>query len=203
MLIKCPECTKDVSDTVAVCPHCGYVLKVATLAPQPHPQQRSAVFQYISLGAAVVALFTPMILVAIPCLVVISAGIFSLVRREPRWLLSLASVALSLFIVGSGPSISKTDTSYMDKMQIQNWDYTTEGNYGYVRGRVKNIGDRTVSYFKVTAYYKDASGRVIDIDFTNSGEDLQPGMAKEFEIMHRDSPEYETYSVAIDEVHTK
>ena len=203
MLINCPECTKEISDTVAACPHCGYVFKDSAQTHQSHPKQKAAIFQYISLGAAAVAIFTPMILVSIPCLVLITAGIISLVKREPRWLLSLASVVLGLIIIGSGPSISKTDTSYMDKMQIQDWNWEAGRNYSYVRGRVKNIGDRTVSYFKITAYYKNASGNVIDTDFTNSGEDLQPGMAKEFEIMHKESPEYKTVSIAVDEVRTK
>lgn len=88
-------------------------------------------------------------------------------------------------------------------MHIQNYDYKTDGNYDYVKGRVKNIGDRTVSYFKITAYYKDASGNIIDTDYTNSAENLQPGMAKEFEIMHTSSPEYQTVSVAVEEVRTK
>jgi predicted amidophosphoribosyltransferase len=49
MLIKCPECTKDVSNTVAACPHCGYVFEVSTTTPQLHRKQKAAVFQYISL----------------------------------------------------------------------------------------------------------------------------------------------------------
>jgi hypothetical protein len=26
-LIKCPECAKEISDTVSNCPHCGYAIK--------------------------------------------------------------------------------------------------------------------------------------------------------------------------------
>ena len=34
MLIKCPECQRDVSDTAPSCPGCGYVLKQTPAAPQ-------------------------------------------------------------------------------------------------------------------------------------------------------------------------
>ncbi|HMT92320.1 FxLYD domain-containing protein [uncultured Thiothrix sp.] len=203
MLIKCPECTKDISDTVAACPHCGYTFKSIPLINQSNPKKKVAIFQYVAICALVVALFTPKILISIPCLVLITTGIISLVRKEPRWWLSLISVIFGLAIIGSTSSIAKTDTSYIDKMHIQDWRWEKEGNYTYVRGRVKNIGDSTVSYFKITSYYKNVSGDIIDTDFTNSGEQLQPGMAKEFEIMHKESSEYKTVSIAIDTVRTQ
>jgi TM2 domain-containing membrane protein YozV len=33
MLIKCPECQREVSDTAPACPGCGYVFKVVAVAP--------------------------------------------------------------------------------------------------------------------------------------------------------------------------
>jgi hypothetical protein len=35
MLIKCPECQRDVSDTAPSCPGCGYVLAAAPVAAKP------------------------------------------------------------------------------------------------------------------------------------------------------------------------
>ena len=37
-LIKCPECGKDVSDTIASCIHCGFVLKKAEERTEQHVQ---------------------------------------------------------------------------------------------------------------------------------------------------------------------
>lgn len=51
--------------------------------------------------------------------------------------------------------------------------------------------------------YLDNNGNVLDTDYTNSGEDLLPGMSKEFEIMHKESPEYKKVSIQVDKVRTK
>jgi len=88
-------------------------------------------------------------------------------------------------------------------MEIQKWDWTAERNYSYIRGRVKNNGDKTVSYFEIKALYKDDAGNVLDTDFTNSGENLLPGMSKEFEIMHKESPEYKKVNIYIEKVTTE
>ena len=82
MLIKCPECNRDVSDSAPSCPNCGYVLKPTVLDASPKdvapiPQKKIAIFQFISLGAIFIALFTPRILISLPCLVIISAGLIA------------------------------------------------------------------------------------------------------------------------------
>jgi hypothetical protein len=205
-LTKCPECTKDVSEMAPACPHCGFALKTTPQAiPDVQPLKRkAAIFQYVSLGAIVVAFFTPRLLVSIPCLVIISTAIIALVRVEPRWWLSLASVFMGILLIGAGTSnLPSPDTSYVSKMEIQDRDLTFNHPYMYMRGRVKNIGDKTVSYFKITAYYNDVKGNVLDTDYTNNAEDLRPGMSKEFEIMHRVSSDYADVSLVVDEARTR
>lgn len=208
MLINCPECKKEISDTAPSCPNCGYILKssvpdTSSQETVPSPRKKPAIFQFISLGALFVALFTPRILISLPCLVIISTGIIALVRKEPRWLLSLASIILAFFFISASTPNFGGDTSYIGKMEIQKWDWTEEHNYSYIRGRIRNGGDKTVSYFKIKALYKDAGGTVLDTGYTNSGEDLLPGMSKEFEIMHKESPEYKKVGILIEEVQTK
>jgi TM2 domain-containing membrane protein YozV len=39
MLIKCPECERDISDTAPACPGCGYVLAPVSSAPPPAPAE--------------------------------------------------------------------------------------------------------------------------------------------------------------------
>lgn len=70
----------------------------------------------------------------------------------------------------------------------QGWQWTAERNYDYVRGSVKNIGDKPIEYFEVTAEYLDANGNVLDTDYTNCNETLRPGNQKKFEIMHKTDP---------------
>lgn len=207
MLIKCPECNKDVSDSAPSCPNCGYVLKATVLEATPKetaqiPKKRIAIFQFISLGAIVIALFTPRILISLPCLVIISTGIVALVRKEPRWVLSLGSIIIGFFFISAAAPNFGGDTAYINKMEIQQWDWTGERNYSYIRGRIKNGGDKTVSYFKIKALYKDDAGNVLDTDYTNSGEDLLPGMSKEFEIGHKESPEYKKVGILIEKIRT-
>lgn len=171
MLVKCPECLMDVSDSAPSCPHCGYVVKAAGVSRGEIDSRKSAlaIFQFVSLGAIVIALFTPRMLITLPCLVIISAGIIALVRKEPRWVLSLGCTIAGLYLIAmSAPDLSSR-TEYIGKMELQNWDWQAESNYTHIRGRVKNTGNKTVRYFKVQAFYKDASGNVIDTDFTNSG----------------------------------
>lgn len=85
-------------------------------------------------------------------------------------------------------------------LQIQEgWKWTIDGNYSYVRGRVENVGADPINYFEVTAEYLDQDGNVLDSDYTNSGQTLNPGDMKEFEIMHRHSNEYKKVRIYVNE----
>jgi predicted amidophosphoribosyltransferase len=64
MLISCPECTKDVSDTLTTCPHCGFQLEqTSNLSTAPAAKvkrkKKPATLQYLAFAAIIVALFTP------------------------------------------------------------------------------------------------------------------------------------------------
>lgn len=205
MLVKCPECLKDISDSAPSCPHCGYVVKPAGVSHGEIDSRKRtlAIFQFVSLGAIVIALFTPRMLVTLPCLVIISAGIIALVRKEPRWVLSLGCTIAGLYLIAMSTPDLSSRTEYIGKMELQNWDWQAESNYTHIRGRVKNTGNKTVRYFKIQGFYKDASGNVLDTDFTNSSENLMPGMSKEFEITHRQSPDYKHMSISVVEAHTQ
>lgn len=92
----------------------------------------------------------------------------------------------------------------IQKMNILKWDWTFD-EYGYVRikGSVKNNGDKVISYFKITALFYDDNKNVINSEYTNSGEDLYPGAAKEFEILHKNSPEYKKANLIVEEIRIK
>ena len=90
---------------------------------------------------------------------------------------------------------------YKQKLVIQEgWTWERDGNYTYIRGRVKNTGNKTIRYFEVTAQYLDKNKNVLDTNYTNSGEKIRPGDSKEFEIMHRHNSEYEYVSIFVEEV---
>ena len=42
-LINCPECNKEISDTVKTCPHCGYKIPKTKKVPSPHGKRKGVV----------------------------------------------------------------------------------------------------------------------------------------------------------------
>ena len=92
--------------------------------------------------------------------------------------------------------------AYIDSLVIEDGaQWTIKRDWSYVRGRVRNIGTRTIRYFEVRAYfYGSDRATVIDQDYTNSAQDLRPGTAISFEIMHRYTPDMKYYRVFVDEV---
>ncbi len=87
------------------------------------------------------------------------------------------------------------------QLEIQDgWTWKDEGDYSYIRGRVKNIGENVIGYFEVAATYKDENGNVLDTDYTNSGETLRPGWSKEFEISHYSCDEYKRVGIRVQDV---
>jgi len=87
------------------------------------------------------------------------------------------------------------------KLEIQSgWTWDVDGNYSYVKGRVKNVSNENISYFEVTAEYLDSAGQVLDSDYTNSGETLRSGNMKEFEIMHKHDSQYDKVRIFINDV---
>lgn len=84
----------------------------------------------------------------------------------------------------------------IDILEIQDgWTWTTDGDYTYIKGRVKNISGNNIRYFEVVAEYLDENNKVLDTDYTNSAEIIKPNNMKEFEIMHQFNSEYKTVRI--------
>jgi hypothetical protein len=109
-----------------------------------------------------------------------------------------------LFLVSSAAvNVAKSQqeqAAYKDRVRVAANNWTRERDYCYVNGAVNNNGDRTVTYWKVTAKFTDASGAVIDTGYTNSAERLAPGESKTFRIMQRCDGRYKGMGVTVDEV---
>lgn len=63
-LIACPECTREISDKAATCPHCGNPMRpIASPAPPPittpipAPKGEGCFLQTLNLGCAIVLIF--------------------------------------------------------------------------------------------------------------------------------------------------
>lgn len=211
MLKNCPECNRDISDKAISCPHCGYIL--ASKGPVEFKNKKSSLFLIIAIIVFVIGLLTPSILYIFPALVIIISCVISLIKRERFWGLSVFLIIGTLYLMSSSSlstgSFSKTqdeeNKAYaMQKMDILKWDWRVDGDgYGRIKGRVKNNGDRLVAYFKITARFYDKSHNVINSEYTNSVQDLSPGEAKEFEIMHKYLREYKEADLTVEEVRLK
>ena len=80
------------------------------------------------------------------------------------------------------------------------WTWEKDGNYIYIRGSVKNVGDDTISYFAVNADFLNADGDVIDSDWTNDGYELEPNESRKFEIMPEYDSSYKKVKLEVSEV---
>lgn len=71
-----------------------------------------------------------------------------------------------------------------------------------IRGTIKNNGDRTLNFWKVTVKFKDSTGNVIDTAVTAGGfvERIKPGESKNFEIMHRFDQRFRDTTAEVEEV---
>jgi TM2 domain-containing membrane protein YozV len=95
MLISCPECQREVSDTVPSCPGCGYVLKSASpAAPVPYVD---ATIQSQILVEQLVATEAPSLAVAY--LLWLCLGLFSAHRFYLRRPGSAVLQILSYFVI--------------------------------------------------------------------------------------------------------
>jgi len=201
-LISCPECSKEISDTIDACPHCGYEL-IQPSATKRTKQKKSGIFQAIAIIAFIIAWFTPQIFLNFFVFIVVGSAIISLIRGEKRWGLSLITLFLGLFLLIL-PAINESkEILYTEHVTIVDYNWEIERNYSYIRGRIRNDGNRTISYFKVKAYYLDRHGSVLDTDIDNDLEDLEPGMSKEFEIMHKNNTDYKNIRLEVAEVNLK
>ncbi len=81
------------------------------------------------------------------------------------------------------------------------WETERDGNYIYIRGSVTNVSSsKTISYFEVEAKFYDSKGNVIDSDWTNDGDELEPNETRKFEIMHKYDSSYDDIRLFIKDV---
>ncbi len=94
------------------------------------------------------------------------------------------------------------NTPTTDDIEINGgWTMDREGDYLYIRGSVTNVSStKTISYYEVEAKFLDEYGEVIDSDWTNSGDDLEPGESRKFEIMHECGSDEDDVKLSIKDV---
>lgn len=91
------------------------------------------------------------------------------------------------------------EEDYITKLTIE--DHRIDGNKLYIT--VKNTGDKTISYFKYDIFFYDASGSVVDSDWSNSSKTILPDAKCEEDTYVEVPSTAEKYSIQIVEVNTK
>lgn len=99
----------------------------------------------------------------------------------------------------SSDSTTSYEEDYITKLTIE--DHSIDGNKLYIT--VKNTGDKTISYFKYDIFFYDASGSVIDSDWSNSSKTILPDAKCEEDTYVEVPSTAEKYSIQIVEVNTK
>lgn len=97
----------------------------------------------------------------------------------------------------------KIINEYLSKYDIQiesDWKYTIKGDYIYINGSVKNVGNKDVNYFEIGAEFIDSNNNIIDTDWTNNSGKLKPNSSKKFEIMHKNDGKIENVKLEVLEV---
>ena len=78
--------------------------------------------------------------------------------------------------------------------------FSRDGDYFYVRGKITNGSDRTLTYWEIKARFLDSNKKVVDTDITNDAASLQPGETKKWEIMHPYSHDIKRVETGLEEV---
>lgn len=161
---KCTKCGKIYNDEeFTFCKECGSKLELKKQKTEKIAVSRNVI---ISVG---------LIVAIVLCFIIYDTAKTSSTMRNIEQAKNDRVISKML----SEPNI--TDLEIMP-----NWSVSYKGDYIYVDGSIKNISkNKTIRYYKITAKYLDASGSVIDSDWTNGSGGLEPGESQKFNIMHR------------------
>jgi hypothetical protein len=79
----------------------------------------------------------------------------------------------------------KHNATILAKIKFEDVSGYIDGNYMYLKGKVRNDGTTTAQYVKVGVDWLDQNGKVLDTGWTYAvgSDELRPGSAKSFEIM--------------------
>lgn len=158
-LIKCPECGKEISDTVEQCPHCGYSLK---------KKKDKNIIVKTAIGVIVVL-----------TVIFIARGVYDNAQQKKaeQQAAELASLQASK---------EAEEEAYRDKILDIYSDLVItdldDFSNGKVKGTVTNNSDTTVYYVKVKITCLRTSGDTVDsyATYACSSEGLDPGDSCEF-----------------------
>lgn len=139
------------------------------------------------------------LLIALSVVVCITGLLVYINKRNSQFEKSHNQIELNKYIKMLSDYIEENSGPSTFDLKITNDNWKKERNYVYVTGSVKNTGDTTISYYKISVDFYDSRGNIVDSDWTN-GIDLKAGASRHFEIMHKNDISFKSYKVTVDEV---
>lgn len=194
MLIKCPECTREVSDKATSCPHCGNPLAIPVLTSQvaTSPAKRAArspVFLLLGFVCLVLAFTTPKLLLFFPLLGALGFSIVSVTRGESGTPLAVLVMLGGVFVwyasSYTGGSVTEAKDRAGDVAEITSWNWVKNPNFGG-RGKivwnveVRNKSPKHLRNVKVEFATYDGAGKLVSSDFTYVSA-IPPGQTRSSE----------------------
>lgn len=164
----CPKCNQSYNDNFSYCNICGGKLTVDNVKRIKNivTEKRN-----ITIGVIIV------ILIAV-------FGIGITISEQHKMKDAKQAIEDYKYEKALQEYISTPTTS--DLRVNSDWTQEVKRNYIYINGSVTNTSSsKTISYFEVEAKFYDSNGNVIDSDWTNDGDDLEPGETRKFEMMHK------------------
>lgn len=93
------------------------------------------------------------------------------------------------------------DDWYLPKMEVDPlYKWKKIGDVSSISGRIKNTGDRSVSYWLLTASFYGKDRKVLDKAENNSTTVLNPGESDNFEVMTAYDPAHEGVKLEVTQV---
>lgn len=160
-LINCPECNKEISDTVNQCPNCGYTLK-----------KKNKVNKKI-------------ILIIITCIIVIFCGI-SIKNSYEKAQAEKAAQEEAERLAEAEVARKQAEAEQAQKMLEIYYNLDISDVHGYkndkAKGKLTNNSDTTVYFVQIKFTFSDNHGNIKDTDSTYAcdAEGLDPGESCEF-----------------------
>jgi len=178
-------------------------MEATTSSPSPaiptQSKSRAAAAGWICLALGMVLMFVSLALFFIYGPLFFAAFVLSIVAMAQRRIaagvvllvvtLSVPTVmwvGLVVFKVGSSVSESRQEKkAALSAIVFEDVEGYVDGDYMYLKGKVRNSGPAEVDFVRVEVEWLDATGTVLDTDstFAVSGQGLAPGGAKSFQIM--------------------
>lgn len=168
---KCPKCNIKYTDDKMFCRNCGKELVNIKPKLLKNKTKRKIIIYYVIIFSAIALVYN-----------------FANTKESPK--------------KTDYPSQSLDyNTPTTSDLEIVNWNSRISGGYTYIEGSVENVGDSTITYYKIVVDLLNKYTRKVEnSEYTISLEDLEPDESRKFSIMVDDLYLDDQIQILVDKV---